>query len=239
MDFNLADFNLAVSTQTPKQPNLISHQIFRLYSIVVSWKSTPPFTFGLPCCIGLKFTLKWAIHTESELHWLTERTRGVSEKHSFKCLVLYSIFVVSSLSHTSLNCYLQMDVVGSVALPHSWCSYAPPATPCIQHYSQWYVCILPFKVLCAVRSRFQLLASPLYVIVCSITCFKDIVTYYEGTLSWLNVKTLERAPTPHFGRAVWCSAYRYSFLRLQYSQKSAHPLLLVQIPVKFTWMTPL
>ena len=30
----LVDFNLAVSTQTAKLPNLIPHQIFRLYSML-------------------------------------------------------------------------------------------------------------------------------------------------------------------------------------------------------------
>ena len=35
----LADFNLAVSTQTAKPPNLIPHQIFRLYGMyVVGWE---------------------------------------------------------------------------------------------------------------------------------------------------------------------------------------------------------
>ena len=35
----LADFNLAVSTQTAKLPNLIPHQIFQLYGIKILTRS--------------------------------------------------------------------------------------------------------------------------------------------------------------------------------------------------------
>ena len=39
---------------------------------------------------------------------------------------------------------------------------------------------------------------------------------YMGALSWLNAETLERAPTPVFGRLVRCSTHGRSIMRLQY-----------------------
>ena len=37
-----------------------------------------------------------------------------------------------------------------------------------------------------------------------------------GALSWLNVETVERAPTALFGRLVRCSAHGPFFRRVQY-----------------------
>ena len=44
------------------------------------------------------------------------------------------------------------------------------------------------------------------------------VKHNMGALSWFNVETLDRGPTPLFNRLVRCSAHGSSFLRLWYSK---------------------
>ena len=64
------------------------------------------------------------------------------------------------------------------------------------------------------------LAAPLYVCYCFIwfegSCCKQNI----GTLSWLNMITLQRAPTPIFVKLVRCLAHGCSFARLRYSHKT-------------------
>ena len=57
-----------------------------------------------------------------------------------------------------------------------------------------------------------------------------------GTLSWLNVGTLERALTPLLGKLVKCSAHGYSFVRLQYLKNPPHSSL-VWGSLRFTPIT--
>ena len=82
------------------------------------------------------------------------------------------------------------------------------------------VSIVPFRVLCVGRqdSTSKPLVIPLYVILYSLrasSCCKHDV----GTLSWLNAETVERAPTPLFGRLLRCSAHGPFFGRLRYMHK--------------------
>ena len=71
------------------------------------------------------------------------------------------------------------------------------------------------SVVCRQDSTLKLLVIPLYVILFASralsSCKHDV-----GTLSWLNAETVERAPTPLFGRLVRCSAHGPFFGRLRY-----------------------
>ena len=71
--------------------------------------------------------------------------------------------------------------------------------------------------MCRQDSTSKLLVIPLYVICvqlfasrASSRCKHDV-----GALSWLNAETVERAPTPFFGRLVRCSPHGPFFGRLR------------------------
>ena len=87
------------------------------------------------------------------------------------------------------------------------------------HYAHRY--IVPFRVLCAIRTRLRshwwfhctLFCVQLFASRASSRCKHDM-----GALSWLNVETVERTPTPLFGRLVRYSAHGPLFERLLYVQ---------------------
>ena len=57
-------------------------------------------------------------------------------------------------------------------------------------------------------------------VVCYFVCnylLRGLQVAVNMTWAWLNVETVERVPTPRFGRLVRCSAHGPFFARLQYS----------------------
>ena len=89
--------------------------------------------------------------------------------------------------------------------------------------SEWHKCCTkqePFRMLCAIRTwlqrRWRLCCS--YTIVWLILCFKGIESLWtwRGRSLVAKCRTLERAPTPIFGRLEKCSALGHSFARLWY-----------------------
>ena len=111
----------------------------------------------------------------------------------------------------SLNCiegYYHYKVALCRQVWLMWC--APQATP---------VHMVPFRVLCGVRTWLQhcwwfrctLVFVQLFALGHWVTVKCDV-----DVLSWLNVETLKRAPTPLFGRLVMYFAHGRSFARLQY-----------------------
>ena len=80
---------------------------------------------------------------------------------------------------------------------------------------------MPFRVLCAVRpwlwSSWWFLCMLLFVQLFALRASSHC-KHNMGALSWLNVETLGRGPTPLFDRLVRCSAHGSSFLRLWYSK---------------------
>ena len=69
---------------------------------------------------------------------------------------------------------------------------------------------------CCQDSTLKPLVIPLYVILCPVICFEgsSLCKHDVGALSWLNAETVERVPTPLFGRLVRCSAHGPFFARL-------------------------
>ena len=91
--------------------------------------------------------------------------------------------------------------------------------------------IVPFRVLCAVRTRLW----TLWWFRCTLFCVQLFASralsrckHDVGALSQLNAEIVERVPTPHFGRLKRCSAYGLFFGRLQYMHHLRYKYINIQ-----------